>query len=350
MTYPFKKEHLDNTTNSLLVASGCAPNEAKIISSILTWCDQIGRYNQGVWRLPLLTKRFASGLINSPCHAEFSQVKSAIGILNAHKGSGHYIAHQAMEVAIDLAHKNGVGAVGGHDSNFFGAGAYYINQASQAVMIGIALSNSVPKVAAYGGIKRVLGTNPFAFSAPRKNGQHLLLDMSTASSAGSSITKAAEQGHSIDSNIAIDAKGKPTTDPLQVGALLPFGGAKGFGLSLFVDILSGVLTGAGFSEGVKSMVNDHNQSGNNGHFFIALDIASFIDIEDYYQRIEDFLTSIKSSSSDPENPVLYPGQIRWDHYQKSQEQGISLDKNTVDKLSVLCEQYDVPFEYDKRCV
>lgn len=93
-----------------------------------------------------------------------------------------------------------------------------------------------------------------------------------------------------------------------------------------------------------------NQSGNNGHFFIALDIASFIDIEDYYQRIEDFLTSIKSSSSDPENPVLYPGQIRWDHYQKSQEQGISLDKNTVDKLSVLCEQYDVPFEYDKRCV
>lgn len=346
MIYPFKKEQLDNTANALLIASGCAPDEAKIISSVLTWCDQIGRYNQGVWRLPLLTKRFALGLINSPCHPDFTQIKPAVGILNAKRGSGHYIAHQAMEKAIDLAHKQGVGVVGVNDSNFFGAGAYYINQASQAGMIGIALSNSFPKVAAYGGIKSVLGTNPFAFSAPRKNGKHLLIDMSTASSAGSSVTKTAEQGALLAPNVAIDDKGKPTTDPKRIGALLPFGGAKGFGLSLFVEILSGVLTGAGFSHGVNSMINDHTQSGNNGHFFIALDIAAFIDIEDYYQRIEDLLSTVKSSSSDPEHPVLYPGEIRWDYYHKSMiNQEIPLDKNTIDKLSTLCKQYNVPFEH-----
>lgn len=339
----FNQKQLTDTTTAILIASGCDPQEAQVISSILIWCDQVGRHNQGVWRLPLLTKRFHKGLIQSPCRARYSQLKPAVSLMDANQGSGHFVAQQAMHKAINLAQNNGVGIVGVHNSNFFGAGAYYINQACQAGMIGIGLSNSFPKVTAYGGIKPVLGTNPFAFSAPRKNGQHILLDMATAASAGSSITKSKEQGKRLDNNIAIDAQGKKITDPSQVaeGALLPFGGAKGFGLALLVEILSGVLTGAGFSHGVKSMINNYSQSGNNGHFFIALDITSFIDIDYYFQRIEALLTIIKSSGNGSQS-VLYPGEIRWDYYQQSITRGIYLDHHTTEQLIALCKDFYIP--------
>jgi len=337
----FSKDQLMTTTTALLIASGCAPREAKVISNILIWCDQIGRHNQGIWRLPLLTKRFSQGLIKSPCEAKYSQLKPAVMLMDAQQGSGHYIAQQAMDKAIALAKHNGVGVIGVHNSNFFGAGAYYINQACQSGMIGIGLSNSFPKVAAYGGVKPVLGTNPFAFAAPRRNGQHLLLDMATSASAGSSITKSKEQGKTLDQDIAIDMEGNAITDPALVsqGALLPFGGAKGFGLSLFVEILSGVLTGAGFSHGVNSMINDYENGGKNGHFFIALDISSFIDSDYYYQRIEELLALVKLSHDSKK--ILYPGEIRWDHYQQSLIKGIPIDSDTIQTLTVLCEQYQV---------
>ncbi|MFK8066708.1 MAG: Ldh family oxidoreductase [Gammaproteobacteria bacterium] len=343
-----KAEKLINVSKQLLIASGCDTAEAQTLSQILVWCDQVGRHNQGVWRLPLLTRRFAKGLIKSPCNPEIKQTSSSVCNMNADEGSGHYIAYLAMEKAIEIAHKTGVGIVGVNNSNFFGAGAYYINQACESGMISIGMSNSFPKVAAYGGVKSVLGTNPFAFGAPRQKGNHFLLDMATSSSAGSSITKSSEQGAMLKEGIAIDSKGDPITDPDQVasGSLLPFGGAKGFGLSLMVEILSGVITGAGFSHGVKSMYKNFDESGDNGHFFIAIDIEKLIPIENYYSRIEALITSVKASAEGfNDKEVILPGEMRWEQYETSLDQGISLDRETTDSLNQLSKQLEVELNW-----
>src|SRR4029077_4137174 len=130
-------------------------------------------------------------------------------------------------------------------------------------------------VVAHGGLKQVLGTNPFAFGSPPKDGEHVLFDMATSALAGSTVREHIAKGEPLPEGLAIDGNGKPITDPAKVneGALLPFGGPKGFGLSLLVEILSGVLTGAGVGSGVHSMYSDFSRSGDNWPFLMVIELT-----------------------------------------------------------------------------
>jgi ureidoglycolate dehydrogenase (NAD+) len=213
--------------------------------------------------------------------------------------------------------------VGVRNSNFFGAGAYYVNMAADAGMIGLAMSNSFPKVVAHGGLKPVLGTNPFAFGAPRKDGDHLLFDMATSALAGSTVREHMDKGTPLPEGLAIDQDGNPITDPAKVaaGALLPFGGPKGFGLALMVELLAGVLTGAGIGDGVASMYNDFTRNGGNGHALIALDVSRWMPMEDYFTRFEGLVTLLKASGEN----VLLPGEVRWQHWRDAEAHGIEVD-------------------------
>jgi LDH2 family malate/lactate/ureidoglycolate dehydrogenase len=262
--------------------------------------------------------------------------------MDGDNGFGLMVSELAMNHAIDAARQVGIGVVGVRNSNFFGAGAFYGNQAATAGMIGIATSNSVPQVAAIGGRRQVLGTNPFAFGAPRRNGRHFLLDMATSGLAGSTTRRLIERNEPLPEGFAIDAEGRPVTDPRKVkeGALLPFGGHKGYGLALMVEILSGVLTGAGISDEVKSMYRDFEGGGNNGHFIVALDIRRLMPLDRWYDRLEHMLEMLRASG--PESPgVRYPGEGRWDAYAEGVQLGVALEESTVEALAKLAAEYNV---------
>ncbi len=338
------QDELQRFAKEILIASGADKTEAAVLAEVLVWCDFVGRDNQGVWRLPILTDRIEKGLVNTPCHYTVQANSTSAVIFDGNQGMGHYVAYKAMEEAIHIASKTGIAFVGVKDSNFFGAGAYYIQQAAAAGMIGIAASNSYPKVAAYNGVSSVLGTNPFAFSAPRKEGHHLLLDMATSASAGSSIRKCIEKGEELPDGIAVDSSGAFIKNPAEVekGTILPFGGAKGYGLSLMVDILSGIITGAGYSHGVKSMYKNFDESGDNGHFFIAIDIAKLIPIEHYYTRMETFIELLRSSGlEDSEKSVMLPGELRWKKYDQNLLNGLTINSATTTMLQQLATHYKV---------
>jgi ureidoglycolate dehydrogenase (NAD+) len=328
----------------VVCASGADDAQAHSLADALVWCDQVGRHTQGVWRLPILTKRISLGLIKSPCNAAFTPRTRCLEVLDGDCGLGHHVGQLAMHRAIDIATSDGVGAVAVRNSNFFGAGAYFVSLAAQRNMIGVAMSNSFPKVAAFGGFHPVLGTNPFAFSAPRTAGRSILLDMSTSASAGSTITKTAELGNSLPEGVAIDVDGNPVTNPndVQTGALLPFGGPKGFGLALMVEVLCGVMTNAGVADGVKSMYNNFSESGNNGHFMLAIDIAKLLPIEEYLQRVEYLIDLLKASSGESiGRGVLIPGEVRWEKFDESLENGVPLDRPTRVALETLATLHRV---------
>jgi ureidoglycolate dehydrogenase (NAD+) len=262
-------------------------------------------------------------------------------LLDGGGGFGHYVGELGMRRAIDLARRHGVGVVGVRNSNFFGAGAYFVKLAAASRTIGLAMSNSYPKVAAYGGLKPVLGTNPFAFGAPRRNGESLLVDMATSALAGSTVRDHIDKREPLPAGLAIDERGIPITDPSKVdeGALLPFAGAKGFALSLMVELLAAVLTGAGVSHGVASMYKDFSRRGDNGHFFLALDITRFMDIETYYARLESLIELVKASN--PESEVLLPGEIRWRTYATNLANGIAIEASTMEALEKLARPLGV---------
>ena len=328
--------------SDLLVRAGADEGEAQSLAEILVWCDEVGRGNQGVWRLPILTERLERGLFRSPCRPSLRRVGPSLAVRDADNGLGHVVARAAMDHAIALARETGVGLVSVHGANFFGAGAYYVEQAASQGMLGLAASNSFPKVAAHGGVKSILGTNPFAFGAPRANGESLLLDMATASSAGSRIRKYAEQGRALPEGIAVDERGAPITDPERVeqGTLLPFGGAKGFGLALMVEILAGVLSGAGIGPGVKSMYKDFENGGNNGFALIAIEISRLLPLDHFYARMEELIGLLRTSANGvPGLTVLYPGESRWRARKESAREGISLDERTCSAIEDLCVKY-----------
>jgi LDH2 family malate/lactate/ureidoglycolate dehydrogenase len=323
-----------------LTAAGADREQAEGVADVLIWADVCGRRNQGVWRLPILSRRLKAGLFSCPCEPKVESRASAVAVLDGDNGIGHYVGRKAADLALERAAGTGAAVVAVRDSNFLGTLGYYVDRIARKNMLGIAFSNSFPKVAPYGGTKPVLGTNPLAFGAPRKDGTTVIVDTSTSSSAGSDITKAAELGQTLPPGIAIDRQGNPITDPSKVpeGALLSLGGgARGYSLGLMVEILAGVATGAGISHTVRSMYKDFENPGNSGHFFVAVDIATLMPVDAFHDRMEFLVTALRDCGD-----VLVPGERRW----KAREEtlaagGVQLDESTTAALTKLADSLGV---------
>lgn len=325
----------------IMEAHGVDADQVRTVAENLIWNELVGRANFGVIRLPILMERVRRGVLRGSCRPRFEAVSETMARLDGDDGFGHHVAELGMRRAIAMAQCSGVGVVGVRNSNFFGTGAYFVNLAAQAGMIGFAASNSFPKVAAHGGILPALGTNPFAFGAPRANGESLLLDLATSALAGSTVREHIAKGEDLPAGLVVGEDGAPITDPRKVadGALLPFGGAKGFGLALMVEILAGVITGAGVSHGVKSMYADFAESGHSGHFLLALDISRWMPLDDYFARFETLVAAVRAS--DPNGDIRLPGEIRWQAFKENRERGIRLDPHLLAALADLSSPYGI---------
>ncbi len=329
----------------MLAAGGVDPVQAESVADNLAWCDIAGRRNHGIERLPILLKRVRTGAIKCPCDPKVSRLALAVGRIDADACFGHHAGKIGMDLACELATETGVGVAGIHNSNFFGAGAYYVQLAAERGMIGLAVSNSFPKVAAYGGIAPVLGTNPLAFSAPRADGRSILIDMSTAAMAGSSAREAIAKGEMLEPGLAIDTNGFLICDPALVaaGILLPAAGAKGFGLAILVELLSGVLTGAGIAGEVASMYADLDEPGNNGQLMLAIDITRWMPLEVFHQRVEALAIAITSPIGS--HDVRLPGDERWTEIFRSEREGILIEDHTLAQIEQLAGDLGVALDW-----
>ncbi|WP_338020408.1 Ldh family oxidoreductase [Roseovarius sp. SK2] len=328
-------EMLSEFMRDALVRSGADAKEAGCVAENLIWNDLVDRRNHGCERLSILCTKVRSGAIRSPSRMRFTKLGSGAGSLDADDGFGQIAGQRAMAHAIDLAGTAGMGGVSVSGSNFFGTGAAFLVEATKADMIALIMSNSFAKVAAHGGVAPVLGTNPIAFGAPRRDGRALLVDMSTAGLAGSTLRAHRRQGLDLPTGLVIDKAGNQLTDPELAlnGTLLPAAGAKGFGLSLCVEILAGVLSGSAMSKQIGSLYANSSQPGNNGHFVLAFDIKHWMPLEAYYDRFDAMASMIASSS--PDGSVRLPGEARWDALDRNSREGIEIEPETARHLEEL---------------
>ena len=332
---------LTRVTHSVLKAAGVSDAQAASVSDNLVWCDMAGRRNHGVERLPILLQQVAAGGIKAAPSPLFHPVSPCAERLDADQAFGHHAAQLATDRACTLAREQGIGVVGVTNSNFFGAGAYYADLAAREGMASLVLSNSFPKVAAPGGIRAALGTNPFAFGAPRRGDRSILVDMSTAAVAGSTVREKAARGEQFEPGVAVDADGAPILDPAKVmaGTLLPASGGKGFGLAVMVEILAAVLTGAGVTRELGSMYKDIGKGGNNGHFFMALDVSRWMAMDAFHARMDLLAASVADSS--PDGSARLPGEARWSAYADSEANGVRLEDSTREALETLARDHGV---------
>ena len=327
----------------LMRAHGVDEAQARSVGENLIWSELVGRPNFGLNRLPILLKRVKAGVLRCPCKPRFEPIGDSLERLDGDDGFGHYVAEIATRRALELARTTGIGVIGVRNSNFLGAGAYFVGMAAKHGMLSLVCSNSYPKVVPHGGIKPVFGTNPFAFGAPRRNGRALLIDMATSALAGSTVREHIANNKPLPPGLAIDDRGRPIVDARKVadGALLPFAGAKGYALSIMVELLAGVITSAGVGKGVASVYKDFNESGHNGHFVLALDIARWMPLDTYYSSLECLIADIKQSN--PICEVLLPGEIRWRNLEDNAVRGIALDEKVVTELRALSQPHGIAF-------
>lgn len=229
---------------SLLNQFQVPEDHAEILMETLLDADQKGVHTHGFYRLPTYIEQINRGNINPNPNITMENRNTLISVMNGGGGLGSVISSIAMKEAIQTSRNHGVGVVSVSGSNHFGTAAYYTEMAANQDQIGIAMTNASPAIAPTGGKKGVLGNNPWSISVNSSLGHPITLDMANSIARGKIRLKALA-GESIPHGWALDKDGQPTIDPNEAleGLLLPIGDHKGYGITLMIEILAGVLSG-----------------------------------------------------------------------------------------------------------
>ncbi len=261
---------------------------AGMVADHLIYASLAGHAFAGLSRLLPLTERLREHGLGGTIKIVHETDKSAV--IDGANVNGYVTSVIGMDKAIALAKKSGVGIVTVSNSWFSGMLRYYVERAAQADLIGIHAANSTARVAPYGGIDRLLGTNPIAFAFPAAGGP-LIVDLASASMMWGDVIYHQQIGRPLPEGRAVDADGLPTLDPAAAlaGAILAWGGPRGSSVSVIVQAL-GILGGSDPIIG---------ESGRWGYFFMAFDPSLLMPLDTFKERIADMRDAIESSRPAP---------------------------------------------------
>lgn len=279
---------------ALFAKIGVSKKTAKDITVGLVETSLRGVDSHGIRLLPHYIRAFLVGRINKTPKFIFKKTAISTGILNADHGHGIASGIAAMQKAIELAKKSGIGAVAVKNSTHFGAAAIYSLLAAKTNMIGLSFTHTDSLVLPFGSKKPFLGTNPICFAAPCSGEEPFCLDMATSQVAWNKILIYRSNKKILEAGWAADISGRPSIDPNKVSALLPMGIYKGYGLALMIEILCSLLTGMAFGPHIKRMYPLNKEKRYLGHFFVAIDIAKFESIRIFKRRLKKLMNELRA--------------------------------------------------------
>jgi LDH2 family malate/lactate/ureidoglycolate dehydrogenase len=328
-------EPLREFAERILTGAGLEPETAAVTADCLVFANLRGVDSHGVQLLTFYLDHFLGGNIDIRGRGRVISESGGCLLYDGENCVGQAVSAACVDHAVRLAGEHGVGVVSARRSNHFGAAAYWSLRMSARGMIGIAMSNASPSVAPWQGREKRVGTNPISVSVPGEGGHPWLLDMATTTVAMGKIVKAKLEGKSeIPAGWAMDSAGEPTTDvgTALAGLLMPLGGYKGSGLAMMVEILCGVLSGGAMSTEIGG-VYILSRPMATSHFFLAIDVARLMPVDEFRRRIETLVAGVKSSQpAAGYDEVLVAGDPEWRLEEERRRTGISLDAAVWDKL------------------
>ena len=259
-----------------LRAAGVRPADARVLAESLVQTSLWGIDSHGLARLGHYLARFTAGSIRPRPRLHLKRTGPCSAQLDGGHGHGILVNHRAMAAAIALARKTGVGVVGVASSSHCGALGLYGRKAAAAGMVSIGFTHSDAFVAPYRGRKKFLGTNPICITVPTRNpARPLCLDMATSAVPFNRVMNYRRENRRLQPGWALDARGRPTTNPHAVSCLLPLAGYKGYGLALMIDLLCGPLNGMPFGPHIPPMYTGLGRPRRLGSFFLVFDPRRF---------------------------------------------------------------------------
>ncbi len=291
---------------------GCSKEVAQKAVDALILAEACGVSSHGIRMLPAHAQKIKNREYNIDAVIENEIETPSFARFNSHNQIGMVSATDCMQFAIDKAQESGVYTVFANNCNTFSAAFVYAFQAARQGMIGFTMSNSPAQMAPTGGREKLLGTNPMAYAIPGKRNNPIIFDMATSVVAKSKINLAKEKGEEIPEGWALDICGNPTTDPNEAvkGLILPMAGAKGYGLTMMIDLIAGLLSNAQYLDGVGRFYNNLGQGMNVGQCFIAIDPKIVLDLS-FYEKVDDYIDRIHNSDRIDNETILVPGDRKF---------------------------------------
>lgn len=326
-----------------LTGAGTSEADAELVARSLVDADRAGIFSHGLLRLPLYLRTIEADGIDVTARPRVVRERAAVTVLDADSAFGQVAMQRAVEIAAAAAATHGMAAVAVQGSTHFGAGRFWVEQLAAQGLAGILTSTTGPVAAPFGGARPILGTNPLTLGLPSAGPSPLIADLATTAGAYGKIVAAGHEGRSIPEGWAVDAYGVPTTDPgaaLDGGALLPFGGHKGSGISVLIEGLSAALSAAAFAFHTVDIWQDPSSRMNTGHLLLALDTSAFGDPEQIGRKVDQLQQEIRRSN--PSAAIVAPGDLEHAKLQES-ARSVELSASTASQLRELGDLRGTPF-------
>ncbi len=306
-----------------LLGIGYDPEEARIIGDHVIDAALCGYEYSGLAKI-----------LNIPEHRRFKRPRGPIRVLHETDVStlfdgannvGMLVMYHAARAAVEKAASRGVAVVGVTNSWMSGRSAYYVEMIAKADLVGMHTAASARSVAPFGGTRPALGTNPIAFGMPSSRGP-IVLDMGTSAFMGTDLAYRERLGQLLPEGVAVDGEGQPTRDPAlaRLGALLPFGGYKGFCLAFIVQAF-GVLAGSAL-----------DPDKDDGYVFIVFKPDLLVGLDDFKEQVSELVDRIKATPRQPGvDEIRIPGERGFRSRERMLQEGIEIDGAVYEALAAL---------------
>lgn len=338
------KERLEKFVTDIFQAAGLKQDHASIIARHLVLANLRGVDSHGVSRVDLYTKRLDAGVVSKTGNIKIEKESFSSLLIDGANQLGILAATKGMELAVQKAKESGICVVGIKNSNHAGMLADYTEFAAKNNCIAIATTNAPSSMAPWGGRKGFFGTNPISYAFPTgENELNIVFDMATSVVARGKIILAHKNNQDIPLGWAMTKEGKQTTSSKEAleGLVLPVGGPKGYGLAFFVDVLSGLFTGAAYGPHLGSIRN-FNKVQNVGQFFFVMRADLFEDLNTFKARIDQMIREIREIPlAEGVERIYLPGEIEFERKAERESNGIPLSVEVVNELNSVALRYSI---------
>lgn len=337
------QESLETFCVDALLKTGMREGDARIAVDVLVTTDLMGVFTHGTKNLQKYVRRLRAGGLDPKATPEVVKQGPSWAVIDGHAALAMVTACLAMKTAIAKAEATGVAYVGARNSGHFGAAGYYPLMAARADMIGLSMCNDVPSMTVPGARGHILGTNPLAIGIPAGQENPILLDIAMSTVAGSKVYQAISQGRPIPNTWIVDGDGLPTTDGSvypHSASMLPMAGHKGYGIALFIEILSGLVSGACCRSEVGSWIfGDPSIPTGHGHAFVVINVGAIEPIERFKDRVDHMIREIRESpKAKGSERIFMPGEMEFGRMEQAKAQGIPLPSDVMESLFALAEE------------
>lgn len=295
----------------LLCENGVKKEDAEIVADCFSIADVFGVTTHGISILPSHVDRIKRGGYNLQPKLKVIRETCSFAVIDGDNAFGPVSAKYCLDYAIKKCKQAGIFTVFGRNNNTFGPAFYYSLKASEQGFIALVTSNSPAQMALFGGNEKMLGTNPFATVIPVPNSDPIIIDFATSIVAKSKFKEFLEKGQELPDGWALDTKGNPTNNPEEgiKGFVQPMAGFKGYGISMLIDIVSGLLSGSAYLNHVGRFYSNDCKSMNVGFYMTVIDPKQILG-DEYDFTITQYVKEMRESGREKGQNIILPGDDR----------------------------------------